>query len=906
MTRNFLWKKSNQPMDRRRPVGNALAWKIAATFLLATFSACTPGARQTAILRAKLDNGLRVVIVSNPLAPVATTIVNYLVGSNEAPPGFPGTAHAQEHMMFRGSPGLSANQLADITAAMGGVFDADTQQVVTQYFFTVPTSDLEAALHIEAIRMRGVLDTEKLWTQERGAIEQEVAQDFSDPEYVFYTKLLATMFKGTPYAHDALGTVASFNKTTGAMLKKFFDTWYAPNNAILIIVGDVDPQKTLASIKKLFGPIPKKKIPPRPPIRLEPVTAETLNLKTDQPYGLVLVSFRMPGYDSPDYAASQVLADVLDSQRADLYGLTAAGKALTTGFSLDTLPQSGLAYALAAFPKGSDPQPLLSQVKEVLANYLKKGVPADLVAAAKKREVADAEFQKNSVSGLAMAWSQALAVEGRQSPEDDVRAIQKVTKAEVDRVARQYLKLDDAVVAVLTPQVSGKPVTTKGFGGKETFKLQPTNKVSLPEWAASALKRLSISPSTVHPVVSTLPNGIKLIVQPESVSNTISVYGHIKNQPDLQVPKGQEGVDDVLDRLFNYGTTTLNRLAFQKALDDIAAQVSAGSTFTLQVLSNHFERGVELLADNELHPALPEKDFAIVRTQVAGAVAGRLQSPGYLTRRALKAALFPPHDPSLRQATPASVSALTLNDVKDYFAKVFRPDETVIVVIGKVTPERAQKVIAKYFGAWRATGPKPKVLLPPVPSNKPSIVAVPDSSRVQDKVTLAETLGLTRSNPDYYALVLGNHVLGGGFYATRLYQQLREETGLVYYVGVDVNATKTRAVYAVDYACNPGNVAKARGIIVRNLKQMQTGLVNPGELRQAKAMLLREMPLQEASLSSIAAGLISRWVLDLPLDEPTVAAKHYVSLTAPQVKAAFVKWLRPQDLVQITQGPAPR
>jgi zinc protease len=900
MTRRLLRKLWEKPWH------GALRWKIGAIFLLATFMACTPAARQTAVLRAKLDNGLRVVIVSNPLAPVATTIVNYLVGSNEAPPGFPGTAHAQEHMMFRGSPGLSANQLADITAAMGGVFDADTQQVVTQYFFTVPTPDLEVALHIEAIRMRGVLDTEKLWTQERGAIEQEVAQDLSDPEYVFYTRLLATMFKGTPYSHDALGTMASFNKTTGAMLKKFYDTWYAPNNAILIIVGNVDPPKTLASIKKLFGPIPKKKIPPRPPIRLEPVTAETLNLKSDLPYGLVLVSFRMPGYDSPDYAASQVLADIMDSQRADLYALTAAGKALTTGFSLDTLPHSGLAYALAAFPKGSNPQPLLSQVKEVLANYRQKGVPADLVTAAIKHEVADAEFQKNSVSGLAMAWSQALAVEGRQSPEDDVRAIQKVTKADVDRVARQYLKLDKAVVAILTPQVSGKPVTTKGFGGKEVIKLKPAKNVTLPEWAAEALKRLSISPSVVHPVVSTLPNGIKLIVQPESVSNTISVYGHIKNQPYLQVPKGQEGVDDVLDRLFNYGTTTMNRLAFQKALDEIAAQVSAGTTFSLQVLSDHFERGVQLLADNELHPALPEKDFPIVRTQVAGSVAGRLHSPGYLARRALKAALFPPHDPSLRQPTPASVSALTLNNVKDYFAKVFRPDETVIVVIGKVKPERAQKAIAKYFGAWRATGPKPKVLLPPVPANQPSTVAVPDTSRVQDKVTLAETLGLTRSNPDYYALRLGNHVLGGGFYATRLYQELREETGLVYYVGVDVDANQTRTVYTVNYACDPDNVAKARAIVVRNLREMQTGLVNPDELRQAKAMLLREMPLKEASLSDIADDLISRWVLDLPLNEPTIAAKHYVALTAPQVKAAFAKWLRPRDLVQVTQGPAPQ
>ncbi len=267
------------------------------------------------VVRETLKNGLRVVIVPDKLAPVATTVVNYLVGSNEAPPGFPGMAHAQEHMMFRGSPDLSAGQLADISAAMGGNFDADTQQTVTQYFFTVPAEDLDVALHIEDLRMRGVLDTDKLWDQERGAIEQEVAQDLSNPQYVFYTKLLTAMFHGTPYQHDALGSRPSFDKTTGDMLHKFYDTWYAPNNAIMVIVGDVNPRQTLAEIQKLFGDIPEKKIPARPAVQLAPVAAQTLKLDTDLPYGLAVISYRFPGSDSPDYAASDILADVLSSQR---------------------------------------------------------------------------------------------------------------------------------------------------------------------------------------------------------------------------------------------------------------------------------------------------------------------------------------------------------------------------------------------------------------------------------------------------------------------------------------------------------------------------------------------------------------------------------------------------------------
>ena len=858
------------------------------------------------VVRTILNNGLKVVIVRIPLAPVVSTVVNYLVGSNEAPESFPGMAHAQEHMMFRGNPGLSADQLADITAFMGGLFDADTQQTVTQYFFTVPAEDLDVALHIEAIRMRDVLDSEKLWQQERGAIEQEVAQDLSNPEYVFYTKLLSAMFKGTPYAHTPLGTRPSFNKTTGAMLKNFHDKWYVPNNAFLVIVGNIEPQNALSQVKKYFAPIPAKKLPSRPTLQLETVTPDTLQLKTDLPVGLAILSFRMPGYDSPDYAASQVLADILSSQRSNLYALVPEGKALSTSFDLDTLPHAGLGYALAAFPKGSDAKVLMHEMKRILSEDIKKGFSADLVEAAKHHEVADAEFKKNSVFGLAETWSQVLAVEGRQSPEEDVDAIQRVTVADVNRVACKYLDFGHAIEAILTPEVSGKPVSSKGFGGVESFAPQQTRNVKLPDWAENALKRLSIPASTLNPQESTLSNGMKLIVQPVSVSNTISVYGHVKNQPDLEVPIGQEGVQLVLDQLFSYGTTSLDRLAFQKALDDIGANESAGTDFSLQVLTDHFDRGVQLLADNVLHPALPGSDFKIVQKQVANTVAGQLQSPDYLAERALKVALFPKQDPTLRQEIPKSISGLNIKNVKDYYEKAFRPDLTTLVVIGKVTPEKAKEVIEKYFGEWRAAGSKPDTLLPAVPLNRPSTIRVPNASRVQDEVILAETIDLNRSNPDYYALELGNRILGGGFYATRLYQDLREKTGLVYFVSSDFDVDKTRGLYIVKYGCDPPNVSRARTIVKQNLQKMQNSLVGPSQLEQAKAMVLREIPLSESSVSSIAEGFISRVDLDLPLEEPTVAAGRYVKLTAEQVKSAFVKYVHPDALVQITQGPNPK
>ena len=191
-------------------------------------------------------------------------------------------------------------------------------------------------------------------------------------------------------------------------------------------------------------------------------------------------------------------------------------------------------------------------------------------------------------------------------------------------------------------------------------------------------------------------------------------------------------------------------------------------------------------------------------------------------------------------------------------AMAFRPDLTTIVVIGHITPVQARTVIEKYFGSWSAEGPKPETLLPAVPLNKPSNVAVPNSSRVQDAVTLAETLQLRRSNPGCYALNLGNHVLTGAFYATRLDRDLRESTGLVYTVDSALEAGRTRSIFAVSYGCDPGNVSKARAIIERDLKEMQTQPIPNDEFVRAKVLLLRQIPIAESSVQSIAQGLIYR------------------------------------------------
>jgi zinc protease len=879
---------------------------LAALLLLAATCA-RPAAADPNVLKSTLANGTQVVVVPNALAPVVTVEMNFQAGGDETPPGFPGMAHAQEHMAFRGCAGMSADQTAAVYAEMGGQNNADTQQTITQYFATVPASDLDVALKAQAACLEDIEDSQAEWTQERGAIEQEVARDLSNPTYKFLTRLNRDMFAGTPYAHDPLGTKRSFDATTGAMLKAFYRTWYAPQDAILVIVGDVEPQATLDKVRRLFGGMPRHPLPPRPPVNLRPVKSESFTLASNLPYVLAFIAYRFPGTSSPDYAAAQVLADVLSSQRAELYGMVPAGKALAAEFGIaEPYPKASVGFAVLALPAGTDARGAIGEMRAILLRYAEHGVPEELVAAAKRHETADAELERSSIPGLANVWSNALAAEGRGSPDEDLEAIQRVSVADVNRAAKHLIAEANSITATLNPVPSGQPVATKGFGGAEQLAGAPSKPVALPPWAAEQLARLDVPAGSGALSDSTLPNGLRLIVKSDASAAVVSVFGSVKHEFGLETPASQEGIADVLNGLFSFGTESLDRLSFRKALDDIAANESAGYSFSLNALPADFSRGVELLADNELHPAMPTQAFEIVKRQTAEFVAGNLKSPEYRTARALEVALLPARDPLLREATPETVANVTLEAVQRYRTATLRPDLTTIVVIGAVSAAEARSVVERWFGGWRAEGPRPNTSLPPVPANKPAAVSVDDPEAIQDSVYLAEQLESNRFDADYYPLELGTDVLGGGFYASRLYHDLRQTAGYVYTVDVRLDASKTRADYDVTYGCDPENVSKARALIQRDLEQMRSQEVPDDELHRAKALLLRKLVLQESSEEAVARGLLARAELELPLDEPILAAKKYRDLTPAEVKAAFARLIRSGDLVQVVRGPPAR
>ena len=307
-----------------------------------------------------------------------------------------------------------------------------------------------------------------------------------------------------------------------------------------------------------------------------------------------------------------------------------------------------------------------------------------------------------------------------------------------------------------------------------------------------------------------------------------------------------------------------------------------------------------------LHPAFPQTAFTIVQKQTAEALEGELESPSTRVVEELRKALYPEDDPKTREADPQTVSKLTLGDVLSYYREVFRPDMTTIVVIGNVTPEQARAVIEKHFGAWKATGPRPETDLAPAPLNKKASSVVPDESRVQDEVRLVRILGLTRRTRTTTRCRSATTSCQGrsmrhGCIATFAKQPVLSMRSSPTWR----SARPARSSMSFSRAI-PRMFRRLGRRVEGNLRAMQTKRVSAEELRQAKALLVRKVPLSEASVETIGQVLLKNVQEELPLDEPQQAAEKYLRVTAEQVRSAFQKWIRPNAFVQVTQGPEPR
>ncbi|HTJ27756.1 MAG TPA: pitrilysin family protein [Candidatus Limnocylindria bacterium] len=815
-----------------------------------------PAAGDGTVVRATLGNGLRVILLPNGLAPVATTLIAYGVGSDDDT--MPGIAHATEHMLFRGTDDLSGGQLADIAARMGAEYNALTSNEFTLYYYKLPSAYVDVALHIEADRMTRALIRSADWATERGAIEQEIRAQESSPAYAVGRRLRETFFAGTPFAQAGGGTIPSFEKMTSAEIRAFYKTWYGPGNATLIVAGDIDPARTLAQIHREFDGIAPGTPAVRKPIEVPPLTSATISTTIDFPMGFAALGYRLPGSNDPDYAAAQVLAQVFDSGRNAFADLGAEGKVLGVLSMANAFPELGAAFLLAIPAQGSTPEAAQALVAGVLDDYRRDGVPADLVDAAKTRLLSEQTYAQSSISGLGFAWADANAE--HHTPAEIYDAIAKVGVDDVDRVLRTYFTAEHRIAIVVAAKPSSTVSKSDPSAAGEHVGFTPGVHEPLPAWAREELNAPLRAPvERAASLAGRLPNGLRFSARRETASPTVVVSGVIRTSPELYEPKGKDGVSLLLDALLPWGTSTYDRKAYEAQLDAIAGTAQLGTSFSLRVQAKDFERGMALLADGLLHPALPSSGFAVVKTALRQGVSASDALPKTKAAIAERLALYPPGDPRRRQVTDQTVAAIAPADVARWYRFAFRPDETTIAVVGDVAPERVRAALVSDFGAWRAVGPAPTFAFPHLAQRtKPaSTVTVKSSTSVQSEVTLKQVFTMRRGDADYVPLLLANTILSGEGTGSMLFQELRTHRGYVYTADSDFHVDRSGAEFSVSFASDPKNVAHADAAVVAIIKRLQAHPLAPVELQRAKALLLAQRILPLDSYSGVAAFMLA-------------------------------------------------
>ena len=828
----------------------------APTAPLASPAPASPAAPPSAVVRDTLANGMQVIVLPNKLAPVATTLVEYGVGS--ADDTQPGIAHATEHMLFRGTETLSGGQLADIAARMGAEYNAYTSDLHTLYYYKLPSSYVALALRIEADRMAHAAIRAADWATERGAIEQEIRAAESRPMHKIGTKLRETFFAGMPFATSSGGTVPSFEKMSADDIRAFYRAWYKPGNATVIVAGDVDPQRTLAEIHRRFDAIPDAPVPARKPVAVQPLVSSSLEAPVDFPIGFGALAYRAPGSNAPDYAASQVLRQVLASGRTAFADLMAEGKVLAFLDVGNAYPDVGANFLLAIPAQGQNARNAQALMAGVLERYRKDGIPVELVEAAKTRLLGEQAYAQSSISGLALAWAEANGE--HRTPDAIYAAIEKVTPDDVNAVLRTYFTPEHQLAIAIAPKPSSTMPKVDPNAGVERIGFTPAVHEPLPDWAKSALNVPLRAPADVRGTVThRLPNGLRYVTRRETAAPTVVLSGIIRNNPELYVPKGKDGLSLLVNELLAWGTTTYDRKAYEAQLDTIAATAKLGTAFSLKVQAKDFERGMELLADGLLHPAFPAPQFEIIKSKLMQSVAVDNKLPKTKAELAQRLALYPPGDPRRRDVTERTVAATTLADAKRYYAFTYRPDETAIAVVGDVEPARVQNAMRTYFGGWKATGAPPSFRYPALKRTgaRAQSVTVKSAVSAQSEVTLKQVFPMRRGDPDYVPLLLANTILSGEGTGSLLFEELRTRRGFVYTAASAFDVDATGAEFSVSFASDPKNVGRANAAVVAIIKRLQNRPLSPVELQRAKALLLAQRVLPLDSYTGLAADMIA-------------------------------------------------
>ncbi len=883
----------------------APAWMAFALIALAPIPAPAQGGPgDGGIYTTTLSNGLKVVVAEDHAAPVIQASVWYGFGSLDETPGKTGLAHALEHMMFRGTNEISAGGLDDIVARLGAQMNGETTYDYTQFYFEMPSDKVDVALFTEADRMQHAALRASDWAVERNAVLNELDGDASSPFFNLLARVRAAAFPNQPAGRTPVGNRNDVANATVADIARYYHEWYAPNNATLVVAGDVSHQAIFAKAARYFGTIPSKKLPQTPEHNPVAATGQTVEAEFPFPFEVLDLAYSVPGDKQAGEPAISTLATLLENQRSPFYqALVQSNIALAIETDADTQLRGGLLNVFIILNPGHSGAEAQAVFQATLDQALKGGFSPDMVTAAKRLTIADRLFSADSIDGIGGLAGYTYGIVGEKISDEDQR-LAALSGDDLLAAARTYLSRP-TVVGHLRPNASppkGNSSKSNSAADDDFSKRIPSGPIVEPAWIAKAVRTPTTARSVLAPTTFKLSNGLRVIVQQKSDRPTFVLRGSIASSPAFQ-PPGREGISRLASAVADYGSEKYPFAQRRKATDDMGAFVETGQTFSAQGEARDFESIVDIVADGEAHPTFADPWFSLERSQLANSLQSESNISGVMIDRAYNELLLASDDPSLHQPTPQSVGGITRDDLSTYAGHYWRPDLTTIAVVGNVSPERVRTALESAFAPWQASGTKPNAHL----------MAMPPASKGHDYIGTASNqvyirLGqpaVSRSNPDYDTFLVLNQILGGsGAFESRLWQELRQKRGLVYSVNSSIAANADRGDFRVELSASPQRVVEAVKFVRQELERFQDSPVSATELQEAKIRLVSDALLEESSSTGQAKQLLDILNNDLPTSYYRTLNDRFARITAADVQRVAKTYLKPGLLVQVYAGPS--
>jgi len=858
-----------------------------------------------------LANGLKVVVAESHAVPVVEVALYYGFGANEETPGKTGLAHGLEHMMFRGTPSLSDAGLDDVIARIGAQVNAETNTDVTHLYALVPRDRLDLWMRIEADRMQHLSLSENLWKLEKGAVLQEYAADYSDP----IGKLVMSVNRAAYGANDplgrgALGIRSDIVRSTAADLRTYYRRWYAPNNAVLVLTGDVKPADAFALAQRDFGKIPRRAVPK--PYTKPPVihSGETITQTADVPFGTVDFAYAIPGQTDRRVIAPILIALACEDARSPIRSALINSQ---IGLEYSATPiltmRGSMFHLLVTLAPGHTVNDARIAWESALRETFVQNYPRELIDAAKRAAILQDVYDADSLTGLGDLVGNSFGVEHGTYPNHDNLDIAHETQAQIQQAARTMFA-KPTVIAYVRPQIEKpgdaepRPINASAAAINDTFSGRvPTGKVVEAPWIRSMLSTTEPLVSHVQPVEYTLSNGLKLLVQEAHDNPTVTIAGRVRNSPRSD-PPGQEGMSVMLTSMMAYGSVRYDFDTQRQIADNLAADISYGGNFGARGLARDFPQLLALLADDLKEPALPSEFFGLVRDSIRTQVERRDFDPQFRAAHAFEQALLPPDDPQLREPTAASLNAITLPDLRTFASRLLRPENTVIVVVGDVKAADVRDAVAAALGDWKASGPPVDLSLPPLPQPKGGAIDVPTQS--SDVAVRMGEPGISRGSSDFDAFVLLDQIFGGDSFDSRLFKEVRMRRGLAYTVYSALDAGVDRGIFEIGLRASPQNVNRAVGLVKDEMRRMQDVPVGQNELDRARSRIIGQTVIAEQDKATLVGDLLNIAENDLPLNYYATLSQRYASISADAIQRVAKTYFHPGHMVEVYEGPTVR